>query len=684
MQQTTVNRETSPHSATREFTLADVQLIFRKRRALLLTFAIGAMVAATLGGLVRGNRYTAGGELQIRPGSAADLKQSLSSVLSSNGLDDLDITIESDTRIIESDSILLSVVRQLHLQDKPEFLGGLVKTKTSMVGGREVQILHGDLNDPFVRDTILKIIRKHLSIERVPRTQMMSLRYESRSAPLSTSIVNEIIHEFIENNYTSRYQSASQVVKWLNAQMDDLRNQVQTSQDRLVDLQKKLGIFSLDKSSDLLLAQVGDLERGYSKATEERVAAEARYRILSTMPSEHIVDSATALGTDYPVSVLATLRGQREQVANSLAKLRPVYGPNYPTVKQDVEQLAAIDAQIKQQEDRVLNQAKDALVLAESAEKTAKGLLDDKTSGIYAMRDDVVKYELVSQESESNRNMYESILRRLREATVDAGLDAADIDIIDLASIPSEPSNLPPVALALIGLFFGLFIGTGIALFMEKLDTKIHDAREVEAVLGIPTLAIIPVLKVSSSAKQVKVDTTIPEILRLPNSTFSESIRSLRTAMMLSGTSRASRVIGITSCQPAEGKTTTSTNLACSLAQGGHRVILIEADMRLPTLAFRLGLRPARGLSECLSGMNTLSEVIQKSPFLDTLDVIVGGTIPPLPSDLLGSENFNAMLVELRKLYDYLIIDTPPALSVTDSAIVGSKAEGIILVIRQD
>jgi capsular exopolysaccharide synthesis family protein len=271
----------------------------------------------------------------------------------------------------------------------------------------------------------------------------------------------------------------------------------------------------------------------------------------------------------------------------------------------------------------------------------------------------------------------------LREATVDAGLDAADIDVVDLASIPARPSSLSPIALGFIGLAFGLFGGAGLALFMDRLDTKLYDAREIQDLLNVPVLAVVPTRKAGSEAKQLQADASTPELIREPNSQFSESIRSLRTAMILSGTSRGSRIIGITSCQASEGKTTTSANLACGLAQSGRRVILIEADMRRPNLHRRLGLRKARGLSEYLANLNSLDEVIQRASFLDNLDAIVGGAVPPLPSDLLGSDIFNQLLSTLRARYDYIIIDTPPLLSVTDTCIVGSQADGMIFVIRQ-
>ncbi len=643
---------------------------------------LGMAVLAVTWGLMRGKSYTATGEVQIQPGSASELKQSLSAALGT-GSSMLDVVMESDIRILQSEKLLTEVAQTLKLQDNLTFLGGAksVAIRTSLFEHRTIPLYHGDLNDPYVRNAIVSNLRGHLTVERVPRTQMITIGYTSSSPELSAEIVNALENEFIENNFSTHYNSTQQVSKWLTSQMDDLRTIVQSSQNKMVDLQRKLGVLALDPEHSLMVQEISNLQKGVSDATEQRVLAEARYRILQSVPSDQIQDSTTAVGGDNP-SLLAGLRAQRASVYGDLAKLQPVYGPNYPQVKQLTAQAAALTKEIGNQEARVLAQAKDAYNLSQAAENQARDMMDDKIKELFGQRDDLVQYMLLSQEYDSNRHMYESIVARLREAAVDAGLDAADISVVDLASLPVLPSSMGPRKLGMIGLLLGTFGGLMLALLMEKMDTRLRDAHEIQEILGLPSLAMIPQSHWKTKSNDLEW-VVGPELLRDPRSPFSESFRALRTSMRLSTTSRESKLIAVTSCQPAEGKSTVAINMAAVLAQSGKKVALVDTDMRRPSVYKRLRLEGGKGLSEVLTGYFPLEEVIQTHETLSTLDVIPSGTVPPLPADLLASDQMTEVVRQLRARYDYVIFDTPPVLSVTDPAIVASQADGMVLVIRQ-
>jgi len=309
-------------------------------------------------------------------------------------------------------------------------------------------------------------------------------------------------------------------------------------------------------------------------------------------------------------------------------------------------------------------------------------VLDNRVHELFGQRDDIVKYEILSEEYESNRHMYESILARLREAAVDAGLDSADISVVDLASLPIQASSTSPITMGELGFVFGLFGGLALALLLERMDTRMRDSRQIQELLGVPAIAIVP--QTSWKGKGVEPDPASgPEILWDARSSFAEAMRVFRTSIQLSSTSRGSRVIAVTSCQPGEGKSTLSMNLAAALAQGGKKVILVDTDMRRPSVYWRLGLTEKKGLSEFLTGMEPMNAVIQTHKSLSTLDLIPSGMCPPLPADLLGSDQMKTFVEELRARYEYVIFDSPPALSVTDPLIVASLSDGLVLVIRQ-
>ena len=629
-------------------------------------------------GLYRGKMYTATGELQIQPGSASELKQSIGAVFGSGST--LDVVIESDSRILESDKLLTTVARTLKLAGNPSFMG---TPKAGFAFFRSQAAMNsGNLDDPYVRNAVLGNLRAHLTIARVPRTQMITISYVSKSPQLSADIVNSLESEFIKNNFVAHYSSTQQVTNWLTGQIDDLRAIVQDSQDRLVDLQKKLGISALDPNHSMIVQEITNLEKGASDATEQRVLVEARYHILQSLPPDRIQDGPTAVSMDGTQGLLETLRAQRATLGAQQAHDQAFYGPNYPEMKKLNSQIKALDREIAAQEAAVVDKAKDAYGIAHAAEDQAKGVLESRVHELYGQRDDLVKYEILSEEYESNRHMYESILARLREAAVDAGLDSADISVVDLASLPIQASSTSPVTMAELGLVFGLFGGLALALLLERMDTRMRDSRQIQELLGVPAIAIVP--QTNWKAKGPEPEAAAgPEMLWDARSPFAEAMRVFRTSIQLSSTSRGSRVIAVTSCQPGEGKSTLSMNLAAALAQGGKKVVLVDTDMRRPSVYWRLGLTEKKGLSEFLTGMEPLEAVIQTHKSLSTLDVIPSGMCPPLPADLLGSDQMKKFVEDLRLRYDYVIFDSPPALSVTDPLIVASLSDGLVLVIRQ-
>ena len=666
--------------AKEDLVLTDLWLIVRKRRWLLVGTAVGLALLTFAAGVYRGKKYTATGEMQIQPGWASELKQSIGSVFGTGNT--LDVIIESDSRILTSEKLLTTVAKTLKLQDNPSFLGGQTVVKSDLYGGRKVPLLHGNLDDPYVLNAILSNLRRHLTIARVPRTQMITIAYVSKDPQLSADIVNALESEFIKNNFIAHYSSTQQVTNWLTGQIDDLRAIVQDSQDRMVDLQKKLGISALDPSHSTIVQEITNLEKGASDATEQRVLVEARYHILQSLPPNRIQDGPTPTSMEGTQGLLESLRAQRATLSAELAHEQTYYGPNYPEIKKLNGQLKALDREITDEEAAVVDKAKDAYGIAHAAETQAKDVLANRVHELYGQRDDIVKYELLSEEYESNRHMYESILARLREAAVDAGLDSADISVVDLASLPIEPSSMSPVTMGELGFVFGLFGGLALALLLERMDTRMRDSRQIQELLGVPAIAIVPQTNWKGKGPEPNAAAG-PEILWDARAPFAESMRVFRTSIQLSSTSRESRVIAVTSCQPGEGKSTLSMNLAAALAQGGKKVVLVDTDMRRPSVYWRLGLSEKKGLSEFLTGLEPLDAVIQTHKTLTTMDVIPSGICPPLPADLLASDQMKKFVLLLRDRYDYVIFDSPPALSVTDPLIVASLADGLVLVIRQ-
>ena len=304
MQQSDRATNDSLSPAKEDLVLTDLWLVVRKRRILLASAAIGLALLVGAYGLFRGEMFTATGEIQIQPDSAAELKQSINSVLS--GGSQLDVIIESDSRILASEKLLTTVARTLKLQDNACFMGNKAACRMGFLKGEAATTVHGNLDDPRERSAIVGNLRGHLTIARVPRTQMITISYVSLSPKLSADIVNALESEFIKNNFVAHYSNTQQVTNWLTGQIDDLRAIVQQSQDKMVDLQKKLGISALDPSHSMIVQEISNLEKGASDATEQRVRRDQGFKLVQHLSSECLRFSSES--TAFGIGETKTLR----------------------------------------------------------------------------------------------------------------------------------------------------------------------------------------------------------------------------------------------------------------------------------------------------------------------------------------------------------------------------------------
>jgi len=306
------------------------------------------------------------------------------------------------------------------------------------------------------------------------------------------------------------------------------------------------------------------------------------------------------------------------------------------------------------------------------------------------LNESAIEYTLLKRDVDTNRQLYEGLLQKLKEAGVSAGLKSNNFRIIDSARPPTgaiEP-NVPRNLL--FAAMLGLASGIGLAFLLEGLDNTVRTTEQAQMISGIASLGMIPLgsksareganpkrLVIASSKEAVELVTQVR-----PQSQMAESYRALRTSLLLSSLGAPPKVIMVTSALPQEGKTTTSINSAVVLAQKGVRVLLIDADLRRPSIHKTLGMGPRSGLSNVLTGSTTVDQAITRSTILPNLFVLAAGTPPPNPAELLASANMRDVLNELREQYDHIVIDTPPCLSVTDAVVLSPRADAVVLVIR--
>jgi capsular exopolysaccharide synthesis family protein len=387
------------------------------------------------------------------------------------------------------------------------------------------------------------------------------------------------------------------------------------------------------------------------------------------------------------------LRDQQASLGIQIADLSTQFGPQYPKVLQLNSQLKEIDRQLQLETNKAVDHLKGQYLAALQRENMLRDAFDKQKQEANKLNESAIEYSILKRDLDSNRTLYEGLLEKLKEAGVTAGLRSNNFRIIDAARVPTAPSE-PDVPRNLsFALVLGLISGVGLAFVLENMDNTVRTPEQATALSGLPALGMIPLgskagtrgaygkrLVLTPAQVSKEVVETVTQVR--PQSQMAESYRALRTSLLLSNLGAPPKVIVVTSARPQEGKTTTSINTAIVLAQKGVRVLLMDADLRRPSIHKTLLMGTRSGLSNVLTGTATPEETITTSPILPNLFIMPAGTPPPNPAELLASSNMRDLIAELRGLYDHIVIDTPPTLSVTDAVVLSPRADATILVIR--
>jgi capsular exopolysaccharide synthesis family protein len=648
-------------------TLSETLTMLRKWRWILIIAAVLGLLHGIYTAQFQPRRYQSYGRIQVRSGSSNEYR-----VNAVQGADsDSANKMLSEIEILKSDSLMLKVAREMDLANNADFLEA------------KGPLRHMSLDDPQVRQSTVRRLQSVLQVALVPKTDIIRISYSSLNAKLSADIVNKVISTYIHRSYETRFDSTQRVSTWLSGTLDDLKQQVETSQEQMLDLQRKLGILGFDPTHNQISSSLDDLAKAAGSAKLARILAEAHYRVLTGMDPNTIEGSIDTTPGAQPEE-LNSLRGSLAAARANYAQLETSLGPNHPQSIALRAQMNELSKEIDAEQNRLLLQAKQVYVVARANEDQTNAALEAQKADAYKLRDQLVQYNLREREFEANRILYDTLQQRLRTASVESGLESLEIDVVDQALPSASPILRPQSTVILTSLVFSLLAGIVIAFVLESLDTGLRSVAEIEAVTELPSLAVIPRARRTSVEEAANMTTAQKNIgiLTQPKSQFTEAFRSLRTSLLLSSTGHPPKFIVTTSATPSEGKTTSSTNLAAILAQRDTRVLLIDADLRRPTVHHRFGLNGKIGLTTVLTGATTLEDSVQRVAEIPTLDILPSGPIPPFPTEMLSSEAMTDLLKRCGEIYDYVVIDTPPIMSVTDGIILARYADAVVLVIR--
>lgn len=666
---------------SQDSTLREYMRVLIKRKFLVSAVVIGIFMTVAIASLRQTPVYDAVGRIAVNKADSnlISFKDSAPDTDYVYEQSDLD----TEVRILQSDLMALQVIRQLGLDKRPEFGGHADQKQANLVA------------DPLQTDstrvsTLLGMFHGRLHVSLIPNTRIIEIHFDSTDPQLAASVVNSLAATYVEQNFKTKFESTMQASDWLSKQLVDLQMKVETSQEKLVRYQKEHEILGADEKTNITTEKLDELNKEMTEAEFDRMQKEAVYRQTQSSDPEVV---AAAIISDSPTGSPALsdkLREQQASLSLSVAELSSQFGPAYPKVIQLNNQLKEIDRELQVETNKAVDHLKGRYLGALQRENMLRDAFDKQKQEANKLNESAIEYSILKRDLDSNRTLYEGLLEKLKEAGVTAGLRSNNFRIIDAARVPTAPSepNIPRnLSFALV---LGVISGVGLAFLLENMDNTVRTPEQATVISGLPSLGMIPLgsrpggrgangkrLALTAAREVVETVTQVR-----PQSQMAESYRALRTSLLLSNLGAPPKIIMVTSARPQEGKTTTSINTAIVLAQKGVRVLLVDADLRRPSVHKTLGMGPRSGLSNVLTGSATMQQTITTSPILPNLFILPAGTPPPNPAELLASSNMRDLLTELREQYDHIVIDTPPTLSVTDAVVLSPRADATILVIR--
>jgi polysaccharide biosynthesis transport protein len=658
----------------REPHLLDYLIILRKHQWLIITFALTVVTVVTIASFKMKPVYEASARVEIDKES-----QNMSPFPDSNSygeFEDSENYLETQAKILQSETLALMTIKSLDLSRYPEF------------GGAPASTNH---DEPIARrPAILGAFLGRLSVKRVPTSRLIQVQFEAEDPQLAAAVVNAHLHNFEEQNFRSKFDATTQASNWLSAELEELRIKVEKSEDARLAYERQNQIWQIDEKQDITTQKLADLSKAATDAQTDAAAKEALYRMA-------ISGNVDALPAARSSDVISGLIKRKSELDELYAEALDQYGPNFPKVLR-------LAAQQKEVEDNLVSARK---VLVESVEEefsTAKSrvellqeALDKQKAEANDLAEKLVQYHILQHDAESNKQLYDGLLQKLKEAGITAGLRSSNIRVVDPALAPTSPSRPQKFRNIVLACLVGLVGGVGLALFREYLDNTVKSPDDVEALTGLPSLAVVPSLpglpstqgRLSRLAREAAPQSASGPRVELlsyiqPKSQISEAFRALRTSLLLSQADHPPQVILVTSALPREGKTTAAVNLAVTLAQLGDRTLLMDSDLRKPGIRRALNLTGGKevGLSSYLAGVSTLDEVMMPHPTINNLVALTTGPVPPSPADLLSSHRMREAITDLRHRFKFVVIDSPPVMAATDAVILSALTDGVLLVVR--
>jgi capsular exopolysaccharide synthesis family protein len=605
-------------------------------------------------------------------------------------------TLQSDVTVMQSDTLALQVGQELGLFEKGEF-AFRPRIKTAQAIREKALPIEAA---PLKRAAFLNEFKSHLNVEIIPGSRLIAVSYKSSDPDLAAKIVNRLVSDFVDYDFRVRYDATLKATDFLSRQLLDLKAEVANSQLRAVELQKASGMLGADESDNLVSTRLEQLNNDLAAAEATRVTKEAIYNLARDGNPEVVAGLlGSSSGSNIKVQshsageLLTHLKQQDADLNVQYAQALAQYGPAYPTVVELRQEISAVQLSIGAELTRQVEIAKAEYELALSEEATARKRFADQQAIAAKVNDQSIAYTIAKNEADSNRVLYDNLLKKLKEASILAGLRSTDLNVVDPAIVPGSPSRPSMRAYLGVGLLAGLVLGVIGAFVLDAMDDTVRDPQQIEASVQRPLMGVIPQAAFapdSDPEKWLTAYTAKPNALEENESdsdlhagcvAITEAFRWVRSSLLLLQPGERPSCIMVASAVSQEGKSFCCLNLAAALAQNSTSVLLADSDLRRGNLSRLVGFGSDAGLSEVLRGQIT-DVPYRRIASVNGLAFLPAGATLSSPAELLGSEAMAKLIESWRKQFSYIVIDTPPLLPVVDALVLSPFVDSLIFVAR--
>ena len=694
--------------------LRDIWRIMRKRKWLIGTLATIITLLVTIEVHRTPSVYEAETKIKATKDGGATVVSTKDFVVQADDQDSL------QTMIVELSSrpLLEAVVEELKLDQRADFLeatrkrsvseavrdiayrlsGGAFGTASDSVGKnvKKAPTLERTAAESARLTPYVNMLKARLAAVMVKDTRIIELSFTHNDPKLAADVVNTVAKNYIDQSFASKIQRFTGTAEWLTKSTNELRARMQQAEQKLADYTRNNGIFQSEGKNDLTTDKLAEMSTQMMKADTERMLKESVY--------EQVKQGRVA---ELPDSFADTNSGKLKEELGKLevaeAELAVKFGDENPRLAEVREKIKIMRAQIASTRTTMEGKLKADYERAVRDERSLKAALDRAKAEAVQQNQAGIQFKILKEEVDSSNQLYSDFLKKTQETNLQAVEQQKNLRVIEPAEVPGSPIGPQRMRTMLLGLLVSLIFGIGLAFFLEYLDNTVKSVDDIQRATQLPTLAIIPSIDsasqravkkanrraltagnaaTSSNDLMLREETEHKAALPIEHlSAVVEAYRMLRTSVLLSTAGKPPKTILFTSGQPGDGKTTTAVNTGVSLAQLGARVLLIDCDLRRPTLHRALRIPKQRGLSSYLSSEAKPEDVVQTTR-VPNLSAITCGPIPPNPAELLASDRMRDLLQWASQHYEHVILDSPPLLSVTDPVVLSTRVDGVILVVQ--